>query len=145
MKQSKKRILGCLMAAFLCYSPVSAWAAETPIAISSGFDLTSEETVSTFAERRTVYGEAKHGTQVSLSVDQKNAGGEMQNISTQTLTVGVMGIFSATVSLQEGYNYVTLTAEKDGYTTTSHTITIKRVPQQIKSELQNLIVLPGVQ
>lgn len=144
MKPYKKRILGCLMAAFLCYSPVSAWAAETPITISSGFDLSSEDTVSTFAERRTIYGEAKSGTQITLSVDQKDACGNMQNISTQTLTVGIMGIFSATVALQEGYNYVTLTAEKDGYTSRTHTMTIKRVPQQIKSELQNLIVLPGL-
>ncbi len=145
MKQAKKRILGCFMAAFLCLAPVSAWASETPITISSGFDLSSEETESTFAERRTIYGEAKYGTQISLSVDQKDACGEMQNISTQSLSVGIMGIFSATISLQEGYNYITLTAEKDGYTPISHTMTVKRVPQQIKSELQNLIVLPGVQ
>lgn len=146
MKHNKKRILGFLMAAFLCFgcSPVSAWAAETPVSISSGFDLSSDETVSTFAERRTIYGEAKHGTQITLSVNQKDACGNMQNVSTDTLTVGIMGIFSATAPLQEGYNYVTLTAEKDGYTATSHTMTIKRVPKQIKSELQNLMVLPGV-
>ena len=62
----------------------------------------------------------------------------------QEVRVGSMGIFAATIALEMGYNYVTLTAEQDGYDTVSDTATIKRLPQQLKKELQTMIALPGV-
>ena len=112
MKITRKRIIGMLLAALICLSPVSAFAAETPVSVSSGLNLESWETESTFDAQRTIYGEAKPGTQISVSVSQKNANGDMVETQYQDLTVGSLGIFSATIELALGYNYVTLTAEK---------------------------------
>ncbi|MBM6830105.1 hypothetical protein H9X85_11010 [Anaerotignum lactatifermentans] len=139
----RKRIIGMLLAALICLSPVSAFAAETPVTVSSGLNLESWETESTFDSQRTIYGEAKPGTQISVSVSRKNAGGDMVQTQYQDLTVGSLGIFSATIDLALGYNYVTLTAEKSGYELSSDTVTIKRVSQRIKKELQSMIALPG--
>ncbi len=143
MKITRKRIIGMLLAALICLSPVSAFAAETPVSVSSGLNLESWETESTFDAQRTIYGEAKPGTQISVSVSQKNANGDMVETQYQNLTVGSLGIFSATIELALGYNYVTLTAEKSGYEKTSDTVTVKRVSQRIKKELQSMIALPG--
>ena len=143
MKITRKRIIGMLLAALICLSPVSAFAAETPVSVSSGLNLESWETESTFDAQRTIYGEAKPGTQISVSVSQKNANGDMVETQYQDLTVGSLGIFSATIELALGYNYVTLTAEKSGYEKTSDTVTVKRVSQRIKKELQSMIALPG--
>lgn len=132
-----------LLAALICLSPVSAFAAETPVTVSSGLNLDSWETESTFDAQRTIYGEAKPGTQISISVSQKDSNGDMVETQYQDLTVGSLGIFSTTIELALGYNYVTLTAEKNGYDQTSDTVTIKRVSQRIKKELQSMIALPG--
>ncbi len=43
-----------------------------------------------------------------------------------------------------GYNYVTLTAELDGSDETAVEVTIKRVPQKVKKQLQRMIALPGM-
>lgn len=51
----KKRLFGLVLAGLLCFSPVSAFAAEvTPITVSSGIDLYQEETESTFDSSRTI-------------------------------------------------------------------------------------------
>ena len=75
----KKRLFGLVLAGLLCFSPVSAFAAE-----------------------------------------------------------------AATVGLEMGYNYVTLTADKAGYDEASYTVVIKRLPNQLKKDLQNMIALPGL-
>ena len=59
-------------------------------------------------------------------------------------SVGSMGIFAATVGLEMGYNYVTLTADKAGYDEAYYTVVIKRLPNQLKKDLQNMIALPGL-
>ncbi len=92
----KKRLFGLVLAGLLCFSPVSAFAAEvTPITVSSGIDLYQEETESTFDSSRTIYGEAKPNTKVSVSVSCKDANGDMSVVSAQEVTVGSMGIFAA--------------------------------------------------
>ena len=125
----KKRLFGLVLAGLLCFSPVSAFAAEvTPITVSSGIDLYQEETESTFDSSRTIYGEAKPNTKVSVSVSCKDANGDMSVVS----------------ALEMGYNYVTLTADKAGYDEASYTVVIKRLPNQLKKDLQNMIALPGL-
>ena len=141
----KKRLFGLVLAGLLCFSPVSAFAAEvTPITVSSGIDLYQEETESTFDSSRTIYGEAKPNTKVSVSVSCKDANGDMSVVSAQEVTVGSMGIFAATVGLEMGYNYVTRTGDKAGYEEASYTVVIKRLPKQLKKDLQNMIALPGL-
>ena len=87
---------------------------------------------------------AKPNTKVSVSVSCKDANGDMSVVSAQEVTVGSMGIFAATVGLEMGYNYVTLTADKAGYDEASYTVVIKRLPNQLKKDLQNMIALPGL-
>ena len=64
MKRQMKKWLGIFAAAFICFSPVSALAAETdtPLTITSGLDLECEEAECTFSEARIVYGEAEPDT-----------------------------------------------------------------------------------
>ena len=54
MKRQMKKWLGIFAAAFICFSPVSALAAETdtPLTITSGLDLECEEAECTFSEAR---------------------------------------------------------------------------------------------
>ncbi len=136
-----------LLTGMLLCLPVSVFAAQTmtptPVTITSGLDLEAEEIESTFDASRTVYGEAKPNTQIQVSVSRKNINGDMQVTNGQNVTVSSVGIFSATVDLDMGYNYITLTAQKEGYEQVSQTIVIKRLPQRIKKELQNMIALPG--
>ncbi len=148
MKLHKNKIgLLLLLTGMLLCLPVSVFAAQittpTPITITSGLDLNAEETESTFDATRTVYGEAKPSTQIQVSVSRKNINGDMQVTNAQSVTVSSVGIFSATVDLDMGYNYITLTAQKEGYEQVSQTVVIKRLPQRIKKELQNMIALPG--
>lgn len=144
MKRYQKRILGILAAGLIFCTPVSVLAADTPLTITSGFDWEGNQTQSTFSESRTIYGEAKPNTQITVSVSRKDSAGEMQTASVEQVTVGAMGIFAATVGLDMGYNYVTLSAQKEGYDEVSHTMVVKRLPQQLKQELQSMIALPGL-
>lgn len=49
-----------------------------------------------------------------------------------------MGLFSETLPLSRGNNYISFAAEGEAKTTT----VIKQVPQQVKSQLQRMIALP---
>ena len=139
MKRQMKKWLGIFAAAFICFSPVSALAAETdtPLTITSGLDLECEEAECTFSEARIVYGEAEPDTWITQN-------GEPEEIFSDEFSVGSLGLFSATLPLEMGYNYVTLTAELDGSDETAVEVTIKRVPQKVKKQLQRMIALPGM-
>ncbi len=148
MKLHKKKIgLFLLLTGMLLCLPVHVFAAQTmpstPITITSGLDLQAEEIESTFDTTRTIYGEAKPNTQIQVSVSRKNLNGDMQVTNAQNVVVSSVRIFSATVDLDMGYNYITITAQKDGYEQVSQTIVVKRLPQRLKKELQNMIALPG--
>ncbi len=148
MKLHKKKIgLFLLLTGMLLCLPVHVFAAQaipsTPITITSGLDLEAEEIESTFDTTRTIYGEAKPNTQIQVSVSRKNVNGDMQVTNAQNIVVSSVRIFSATVDLDMGYNYITITAQKDGYEQVSQTVVVKRLPQRLKKELQNMIALPG--
>ena len=146
MKRQMKKWLGIFAAAFLCFSPVSALAAETdtPLTITSGLDLECEEAECTFSEARIVYGEAEPDTWITFKVSVPDQNGEPEEIFSDEFSVGSLGLFSATLPLEMGYNYVTLTAELDGSDETAVEVTIKRVPQKVKKQLQRMIALPGM-
>ena len=144
MKGYKKRILGLLLAGMLCFAPVSAYAtSNTPLTVSSGLNIDTKEAESTFDAHRIIYGEAEPGTTITVSVNHKNAKGAMQTVSSQHIVVGSMGIFSVAMDLELGYNYISLSAKKQGHNEVSHTVTVKRLSQQIKKNLQKMIALPG--
>lgn len=146
MKKQMKNLLGVFIAALVCFSPVSALAAEpdTPVSITSGFDLECEEAECTFDDARIVYGEAEPDTWITFQVSVPDQNGEPEEIFSEQFSVGSLGLFSATLPLEMGHNYVTMTAVLDGLNETTVEVAIKRVPQKVKKQLQRMIALPGV-
>ncbi len=141
MKAYKKKLVGLILAAVFCFSPVSAFAAEAPVTITSGLDMESEEIECTFDESRILYGEAKPGAKITFTISKLDRFGKMVECYANTITVGSLGLFSTTLPLERGNNYIAITVEgKDGTTE----VVVKRIPQAVKSQLQRMIALPGL-
>lgn len=139
MKAYRRKWIGILMAMMFCFSPVSVLAAELPVTISSGLNMDAEEVECTFEEERIVYGEAAPGTKVVFTVSKMNRFGNMVELHKDTVTVGSMGLFSVTLPLERGNNYIDVTANDE-----TQEIVVKRVPQTVKTQLQRMIALPGL-
>ena len=139
MKAYKKKLIGILMAMMFCFSPVSAMAAEMPVTISSGLNMETKEVECTFDADRIVYGEAAPGTKVVFTVSKMNRFGDMVELHRNTVTVGSMGIFSTTLPLERGNNYINMKAEGE-----TQQVIVKRVSQTVKTQLQRMIALPGL-
>jgi len=139
MKAYRKKWIGILMAMLFCFSPVSVLAAELPVTISSGLNMEAEEVECTFEEERIVYGEASPGTKVIFTVSKMNRFGNMVELHKDTVTVGSMGLFSVTLPLERGNNYIDVTANDE-----TQEVVVKRVPQTVKTQLQRMIALPGL-
>lgn len=142
MKRMKKRLLGVLLAVLFAFSPVSAFAAEASVSITSGLMMEEEGGEYTFEDSRIVYGEAAPNAKITFSVSQKNAGGEWQESYRESLQVGSLGLFSATLPLEMGYNQITLTARQKGCENTVQETTVKRLPKTVKKQLQSMLALP---
>lgn len=142
MKAYKKKGIAMLLAMSVC--PVSAFAAEPSVQISSGLDLEADAAESTFDDSRIVYGEAAPDTEITFTVSRVNHWGEAVEIYEDTLTVGSMGLFSTTLPLEKGNNYITLTAVENGEETMQEEVVIKRVSKAVKQQLQRMIALPGL-
>ena len=140
MKTYRKKLVGILLAMMFCFSPVSAFAAETGVNITSGLHLEADEVECTFDDARIVYGEAKPNTKITFTVSKMNRFGELVELHKEIITVGSMGLFSANLPLERGNNYITMKA--DGETETA---IVKRVPKTVKMQLQKMIALPGLQ
>lgn len=139
MKAYRKKWIGILMAMLFCFSPVSVLAAELPVTISSGLNMEAEEVECTFEKERIVYGEASPGTKVIFTVSKMNRFGNMVELHKDTVTVGSMGLFSVTLPLERGNNYIDVTANDE-----TQEVVVKRVPQTVKTQLQRMIALPGL-
>ena len=139
MKAYRRKWIGILMAMMFCFSPVSVLAAELPVTISSGLNMDAEEVECTFEEERIVYGEAAPGTKVVFTVSKMNRFGNMVELHKDTVTVGSMGLFSVTLPLERGNNYIDVTANDE-----TQEVVVKRVPQTVKTQLQRMIALPGL-
>ena len=139
MKAYRKKLVGILMAMVFCFSPVSVMAAELPVTISSGLHMELEEVESTFDAERIVYGEAAPGTEVTFTVSKMNRFGQMMELHRNEVKVGSLGLFSVTLPLERGNNFINMTV--DGKT---EQVVVKRVPQTVKTQLQRMIALPGL-
>ena len=139
MKAYRKRLIGILMAMMFCFSPVSLMAAELPVTISSGLNMEANEVECTFDDNRIVYGEAVPGTKVVFTVSKLNRFGDMVELHRDTVTVGSMGLFSVTLPLERGNNYISMKAAGE-----TQQVVVKRVPQTVKTRLQRMIALPGL-
>ena len=139
MKAYRKKLIGMVVAMMCCCSPVSAWAAEMPVTISSGLNLAAKEVECTFESSRVVYGEAAPGTKIVFTVSKMNRFGGMVVLHQRTVNVGSVGLFSVNLPLERGNNYISMTA--DGV---KQEVVVKQVPQKVKKQLQNMIALPGL-
>ena len=139
MKAYRKKLIGILLAIVFCLSPVSVMAAELPVTISSGLHMELEEVESTFDAERIVYGEAAPGTEVTFTVSKMNRFGQMMELHRNEVKVGSLGLFSVTLPLERGNNFINMTV--DGKT---EQVVVKRVPQTVKTQLQRMIALPGL-
>ena len=139
MKTYRKKLIGMILAMLFCFSPVSTFAAEPGVHITSGLNLESEEVECTFEDTRIVYGEAKPNTKIVFTVSKMNRFGEMVELHKETVTVGSVGLFSATLPLERGNNHITMKAEGE-----TRKVVVKRVPKTVKMQLQKMIALPGL-
>jgi hypothetical protein len=132
--------------------PTSAAGAALPVekfAITGGIntDKTSEIT---FDTTRVISGTAEKGAQVTISLYEpvvSNGQTTYRLIRNYSLTVGSTGIFSQSVSLMEGKNYLVVAAAKtdaNGVSRYSEVrTTITRKDKVIKSVLSQSIAVPG--
>ena len=139
MKAYRKKLIGMMMAMMFCFSPVNVVAAELPVTISSGLDMNTEEVEYTFEDARIVYGEAAPGTEVVFTVSRMNRFGKMVEQHRQEVKVGSMGLFSVTLPLERGNNYIDM--EAGGKTEQA---IVKQVPKTVKTQLKRMIALPGL-
>ena len=137
MKTYRKKMIGMILAMLFCFSPVSVTAAELPVTISSGLNTEAAEV--TFDDERIVYGEAAPGTKVTFTISKQNRFGEMVEIHKDSVTVGSMGLFSVTLPLERGSNYIEMTAGGE-----TQQVVVKRVSQTVKTQLKRMIALPGL-
>ena len=140
MKAYRKKLVGIILTMLFCFSPVSTFAAEPGVHITSGLNLEAEEVECTFDDVRIVYGEAKPNTKIVFTVSKMNRFGEMVELHKDIVTVGSMGLFSATLPLERGNNHITMKAEGE-----TRKVVVKRVPKTVKMQLQKMIALPGLQ
>lgn len=145
MQLNRKSVVGLLLIAILAISPICAFAqplSPTPIYFTSGFDAEAEGIETTFQECRTIYGEAEAGTIVDVAVYKKDADGEYVEKYREELEVGSLGIFCSSIPLWMGRNYVEITAWAEDYEEVYYELTIKRLSEEVRQELKNMIALP---
>ncbi|HBF65032.1 MAG TPA: hypothetical protein DDW34_03860 [Clostridium sp.] len=148
MKQKSKLIAVCVMMLFLSFSPVCAFAQEicnpTPIAISSGLIFEEEKQDATFEDSRIVYGETIPFADISVIVSRKDAEGNTLQDYSESFEVGSLGIFSISLPLKLGTNYIDLSVSSQCYDNATYSFEIKRMPLSVKEQLKTMIALPGI-
>lgn len=125
--------------------PVSAHAAPVNnFKITSGIN-TAKTSEITFDSTRVISGTAEAGAVIGLTIYEPvtvNGSTTYKYIRSYNVTVGSSGIFSQSVSLKEGKNYVVVAARKDGrYSEVRTTITRKNAV--LKATLSQSIAVPG--
>lgn len=148
-----KKLLACtiIFLGIITAHSINAFAASTSVTvpvdrfeITCGMDL-SKDAVSTFDSTRIISGTAEKGAEIVITVydTTSNQGFEYPRLTNQyKLTVGSTGIFSQTIALNEGKNYIVVEATKDGKYSRASTI-INRKGMVIKTVLSQYIALPG--
>ena len=104
MKAYRKKLIGLALAAVFSFSPVSVFASS--VNITSGLQIGGDEVECTFDSSRILYGEAKPGTDITFTVSKMDRFGNMVETHRETVTVGSMGLFSETLPLSRGNNYI---------------------------------------
>ncbi len=114
-------------------------------AITGGID-TAKSVEITFDSTRIISGTAEKGADIAITVYEQKARVDgttyLSAVNTYSLTVGSTDIFSQSVDLIEGKNYVVVAAQKDDKQSQA-SATINRKGRAIKSVLSQYIALPG--
>lgn len=112
--------------------------------ITSGIDTRKSSEI-TFDATRVISGTAEKGAKIGITVYEPytvNGKTYYKLIRTYNITVGSTGIFSQSISLKEGANYLVVAARKDGKYSEIRT-TINRKDKVLKSVLSQSIAVPG--
>lgn len=148
MKQlfGKFACLMLLVMACCVVAPVSAMAGTgvDNFKITSGIDTRKSSEI-TFDATRVISGTAEKGAKIGITVYEPytvNGKTYYKLIRTYNITVGSTGIFSQSISLKEGANYLVVAALKDGKYSEIRT-TINRKDKVLKSVLSQSIAVPG--
>ena len=135
-----------LVMACCVIAPVSAMAGTgvDNFKITSGIDTRKSSEI-TFDATRVISGTAEKGAKIGITVYEPytvNCKTYYKLIRTYNITVGSTGIFSQSISLKEGANYLVVAARKDGKYSEIRT-TINRKDKVLKSVLSQSIAVPG--
>ncbi|WMI81469.1 hypothetical protein [Anaerotignum sp. MB30-C6] len=144
----RNKIFAMLLALLLfSFSPVYAFASEienpAPISITSGLVFDEDGQDATFDSSRMVYGEAVPYSQISVTICGKDGDGDMQEEYSEDLEVGSLGIFSMSLPLELGTNYIELTVNCQNFDEAIYHFEVKRKPLKVKDELKSMVALPG--
>ena len=118
--------------------------ADSGFSITSGLDF-SKETKSTFDKTITITGKAEEGSTITITVYEKllEKEEELKQINKYKIVVGASEYFNQTINLVIGENIIDINVNKDNKSY-SNTTSIKRKKSEIKSELEQAIVLPRI-
>ena len=115
---------------------------DSGFSITSGLDF-SKEAKSTFDKAITITGKAEEGSTITIAVYEKLLEKEekLKEVEKYKIVVGASGYFNQTINLVIGENIIDINFTKDNKSY-SNTTSIKRKKSEIKSELEQAIVLP---
>ncbi len=113
--------------------------------ITGGISLDKPSEI-TFDSTRVISGTAEKGAKITITLYEPYTtadGTTAYNIiRTYSVTVGNTGIFSQSVSLREGKNYIVVAAYKDGRYSEAKT-TVNRKNKVLQAVLSQSIAVPG--
>lgn len=146
-----KRVCFFLLALTLIFSAyMSAYSGDGAVKVTITGGIVDDEGAlkekeSTFDVKRTIAGLAPNNTQITINVYTLKDD-ERVELDTYEITVGLSELFSQTVDLYLGENYIELIAvygdEASETENFEYTCVITRKPSVIKAELQNSSILP---
>ncbi len=106
--------------------------------VTSGIDF-SKDRISTFDESKTISGTANNDTEINIQVYSLGAEEDMLLVDDYTLTVGLSGIFTQTIDLSMGENFIVIYADDED---NKAEITVNRKKETVKKALENGVYLP---
>lgn len=112
-------------------------------AITGGLDF-SKDTDSTFDKIKTIIGKADEGATITITVYEKllEKEEELKENEKYTIVVGASGYFSQTINLVVGENIIDIDVKFKEKESICNSTSIIRKKSEIKSELEQAIILP---
>ena len=128
----------CLSAFAACPAAYAKEAESGTFEITSGIDF-SKDSVSTFDSSKTISGTAEKNTNMKIEVySVKSDTAKLEN--DYSFTVGISGIFTQTINLNIGENYVVVSSGSTDEDKAE--ITVNRKKEAVKKALEKGVYLP---